>query len=183
MVRKLEVINWVSLTKFNYLESWFSTFGDPDNHGGQYGPFDVTYLIFLAPLLILATFHPSRRDLRKIVRLRVPLVLMAAVIVLPLFTYGVNQGLIQRNSWTPNSDPHHNSHWLVMAELASFTIPLAAGGCRAGWSRVAVCFSYHIGDPSCPRDCLCAFSECSFLIGDWRCGAGRANKLLILQET
>ena len=113
--------------------------GDPDNQGGQYGPFDVTYVIFFAPLLILAAFHPARRDLLKIVQLRAPLVLMAAVIAVPLCIYGVNQGLIQRNSWPPSSDPHHNSHWFVMAELA-FTIPLAAGvaglGGR-GWQVVS----------------------------------------------
>jgi len=113
--------------------------GDPDNHGGQYAPFDITYLIFFAPLLLLAALHPARRDLLKAGRLRSPLLLIAAVIAVPLFVYGANQGLIQRNSWPPSSDPHHNSHWFVMAELA-FAIPLAAGvaglGSR-GWQVVS----------------------------------------------
>lgn len=113
--------------------------GDPDNHGGQYGPFDITYLIFFAPLLLLAVFHPARADLLKVGSLSLPLLLVAAFVAVPVFVYGANQGLIQRNSWPPSSDPHHNSHWFVMSELA-FAIPLVAGviglGAR-GWQVVS----------------------------------------------
>jgi hypothetical protein len=99
--------------------------GDPDNYGGQAGPFDVVYLIFLIPLALLAALDPARRELVKAGTVRPALLLIAAMVAVPLFVYAVDQGLVQRNSWPPKSDPHHNSHWFVMAELA-FAIPLKA---------------------------------------------------------
>jgi hypothetical protein len=109
--------------------------GDPDNHGGQAGVFDVTYLIFFVPLVVLALLHPARGQLLKQGDVRPVLVLIAAVVAVPLFVYAVRQGLIQRNSWPPKADPHHNSHWFMMAELG-FAIPLVAalGGLGGrGW--------------------------------------------------
>jgi hypothetical protein len=106
-------------------------FGDPDNQGGQNGPFDVTYLIFFVPLLLLAVMHPARRELVRPGDVRPLLVLAAAAVAVPLFIYGTRQGLVQRNSWPPSADPHHNSHWFMMAELG-FAIPLVAAVGRLG---------------------------------------------------
>jgi hypothetical protein len=109
--------------------------GDPDNRGGQAGPFDVVYLIFLIPLILLAVLHLARRDLLKPGSVQPVLLLLAAAVAIPLFVYAVDQGLIQRNSWPPRSDPHHNSHWFTMAALG-FTIPLVtavAGLGSPGW--------------------------------------------------
>lgn len=100
-------------------------FGDPDNQGGQAGFFDPVYLAFLLPLVILAVLHPARRQLLRAGDIRPLLLLLAAVVAIPLAIYGIDQGLIQRNSWPPAADPHHNSHWFMMAELA-FAIPLVA---------------------------------------------------------
>lgn len=118
--------------------------GDPDNHGGQYGPFDPAYLIFFTPLVLMAVFHPAREHLFKSGHVHVPSLFFAMFIAIPLFTYGVDQALMQRNSFPPSADPHHNSHWFIMAELA-FTIPLAAavtglqtrGWKLASWSVTA----------------------------------------------
>jgi hypothetical protein len=110
-------------------------FGDPDNHGGQAGFFDPVYLTFLLPLLILAVLHPARRQLLRAGDVRPLLLLLTAAMAIPLAVYGIDQGLIQRNSWPPSADPHHNSHWFMMAELA-FAIPLVtavAGLGARGW--------------------------------------------------
>lgn len=109
--------------------------GDPDNHGGQYGPFDPAYLIFFTPLLLMAGSHPARQYLFKPGHLHPPLLFFAMVLAIPMFIYGVDQALIQRNSFPPGADPHHNSHWFIVAEVA-FTIPLLTGltGLRTrGW--------------------------------------------------
>jgi hypothetical protein len=108
--------------------------GNPNNQGGQAGPFDVVFLTFLIPILVLAVLHPARRELLRVRRVH-PLLLVAVVAAVPLVVYGVDQALIQRNSWPPTSDPHHNSHWFLMAE-AAFAIPLlgaVAGLGGRGW--------------------------------------------------
>jgi hypothetical protein len=99
--------------------------GNPNNQGGQAGPFDVVYLIFLLPLVVLVLLHPARRELVKVGRVELLLLVMAAALAIPLLVYGVDQALTQRNSWPPKSDPHHNSHWANMAQLA-FATPLVA---------------------------------------------------------
>jgi hypothetical protein len=115
--------------------------GNPNNQGGQAGPFDVVFLTFLIPVLVLAVLHPARRELLRVRRVHPLLLLLVAAV--PLVVYGVDQALIQRNRWPLTSDPHHNSHWFLMAE-AAFAIPLlgaVAGlggrgwGCRRGRRR------------------------------------------------
>jgi uncharacterized membrane protein len=116
--------------------------GNPNNQGGQAGPFDVVFLTFLIPILVLAVLHPARRELLRVRRVH-PLLLVAVVAAVPLVVYGVDQALIQRNSWPPTSDPHHDSHCFLMAK-AAFAIPLVAAvaglrgrgwGCRRGRRR------------------------------------------------
>lgn len=107
--------------------------GNPDNHGGQAGVFDWAFLIFLLPLFLVFALHPARGDLLHGARPSVPLIVAVAVLCIPLVGYGVDQALVQRNSWPPTSDPHHNAHWFTIAALA-FAIPLV------GWvaaSRLA----------------------------------------------
>ena len=36
----------------------------------------------------------------------------------PAAWYGVDQALLQRNTFPPTADPHHNGHWWVMAIVA-----------------------------------------------------------------
>lgn len=53
-----------------------------------------------------------------------PLIAFAvAIAAVPFIIYGIDQALVQRNSWPPKSDPHHNAHWLTMANVA-LAIPL-----------------------------------------------------------
>jgi hypothetical protein len=44
----------------------------------------------------------------------------------------VEQALIQRNTWPPPADPHHQSHWYAMAVLALMVVPVVAGAALAG---------------------------------------------------
>jgi drug/metabolite transporter (DMT)-like permease len=104
----------------------------------------VVFLTFLIPVLVLVLLHPARRELLQVHRVHPLLLLVAAVAAVPLVVYGVDQALIQRNNWPPASDPHHNSHWFLMAELA-FAIPLLAAVAGLGsrewrvpaWTAVA----------------------------------------------
>jgi hypothetical protein len=92
-----------------------SIVGDPDNYGGQAGPFDYAYLIFAVPILVLLAFHPARRELLRGARPNAIVIAILAIAAIPLVVYGVDQALVQRNSWPPKSDPHHNAHWHTMA--------------------------------------------------------------------
>ncbi len=115
--------------------------GDPDNYGGQAGPFDLAYLIFLVPLLLVFALHPSPSGLIRGGRPDVMLVVAVAAVCIPLVVYGVDQALIQRNSWPPKSDPHHNAHWFTMAGLA-FAIPVVgfvSASRLAGWRIATWC--------------------------------------------
>jgi hypothetical protein len=110
--------------------------GNPDNHGGQAGPFDVAYLIFVIPLVGIAALHPRRRALRHGGRaLRGRLLALAVAFGVPGLIYAVDQALMQRNSWPPNSDPHHNAHWLSIATLGAALVLMAvlATFLRNGW--------------------------------------------------
>lgn len=97
--------------------------GDPDNYGGNAGIMDPAFLIFVVPLLILAVLHPARgRLLRAGTGMSPALTGISLVAAVPLAVYGVNQALVQRNSWPPLADPHHQK-WFMMAFLA-FALPL-----------------------------------------------------------
>ncbi len=113
--------------------------GNPNNVGGQAGVFDWTYLIFFLPLFLLLALHPAGRMLFRGGSPNLLLLALVLVAAVPLVLYGIDQALIQRNSWPPKSDPHHNAHWFTMAELA-FAIVLvglvAALGIR-GWTVAA----------------------------------------------
>ncbi len=109
--------------------------GDPDNYGGNVGIIDPVFLIFLVPVGILAALHPARASLfRSGLGMSRTLAGMALAAAVPLAIYGVEQALVQRNSWPPTSDPHHTK-WAWMASFA-FAIPLVglvAAARTEGW--------------------------------------------------
>lgn len=107
----------------------------PDNQGGQNGPFDMTYLIFLVPLLLLAVLHPARRELVRPGQVRPLLLLVAAAVAVPPVRLWGPPRADSAKQLAPKRRPHHNSHWFMMAEFG-FAIPLVAavGGLGGrGW--------------------------------------------------
>jgi hypothetical protein len=113
--------------------------GNPDNRGGQAGAFDPAFLIFAVPALVAAlatgpwvTWRPSNLTRPRFV------VLSAAGA--PLAWYGVGQALIQRNTWPPLADPHHQAHWYMMAVLTIMIVLVTATAAisATGWSLAAV---------------------------------------------
>jgi hypothetical protein len=112
--------------------------GDPDNIGGQAGPIDPAFVVLGIPPLVAAILAPSRRDgaERRVVR---PLLLLGAIAALPLLAFGVDQALMQRNTFPPTADPHHQAHWFAMAAFA-FVVLLVVGTAAlgaAGWRLAA----------------------------------------------
>ncbi len=61
-----------------------------------------------------------------------PRLLALAALALPAVWYGVDQALMQRNTWPPLADPHHQAHWMVMALLAFMTVLVVAGAALPG---------------------------------------------------
>jgi hypothetical protein len=133
--------------------------GDPDNHGGNVGIIDPAMLIFVAPLIILGGLHPARRELLRLKIHRRPVSIAIALAgAVPFVTYGVTQALLQRHSWPPAADPHHNGHWMAMAMLA-FAIPLVAllaaltweGWRIPTWSAGAAAIAFGLGSILMPE--------------------------------
>lgn len=93
--------------------------GDPDNHGGQAGPYDITYLIVSIPFLVAVALAlrltPRGRGRSAVDPMLLVMGLVGLAVALP---YAIDQALIQRNSWPPAADPHHNSHWATMSQVA-----------------------------------------------------------------
>lgn len=112
--------------------------GDPDNYGGQGLPVDPAVLVLALPVLAAAAVAAPWREWRK-GGLKHPQFLILAALALPALWFGVDQGLLQRNTWPPLADPHHQGHWMMMAQLA-FAIPLATVGSAVsgrGWRPAA----------------------------------------------
>jgi hypothetical protein len=57
---------WTTIAAVLGLLTVLAIVGDPDNHGGQAGPFDLAYLIFVLPIIAVAALHPHRRQLYRI---------------------------------------------------------------------------------------------------------------------
>jgi hypothetical protein len=113
--------------------------GEPDNHGGQGGPFDPAFaLLAIPPLAAALTARPWRT--RAITHRWRPSYLVLAVPALPALWYGLGQGLMQRNTWPPLADPHHQSHWYAMSLLAFLVVLVAttAAFSHRGWRLAAV---------------------------------------------
>lgn len=107
--------------------------GNPDNHGGQAGPYDPVYLIVFGLPVVVAIL--ARRNTAASFSVRWPLVTVSLLAAAPAAIAAVNQELLQRNSWPPVLDPHHNGHWMVagMAILAPVVAAAVAALGRRGW--------------------------------------------------
>jgi hypothetical protein len=111
--------------------------GDPDNYGGQGMFVDPLVVAVAVPVLAAAALAAPWREWRRRGLKRQSL-LWLGLLALPFVWYGIEQALLQRNTWPPLADPHHQTHWMVMAELA-FAIPLVTAGASLsgrGW-RIA----------------------------------------------
>jgi hypothetical protein len=109
--------------------------GNPDNYGGQAGPIDPAFLVLAVPAILAGLAarpwrgKPEREAPR---RLLLSLAVLAAV---PAAYYGIEQGLMQRNTFPPAADPHHQAHWYAMSVAVFATVLVvatAAIGTR-GW--------------------------------------------------
>jgi hypothetical protein len=108
--------------------------GDPDNVGGMAGPIDPLFVILALPGLVAAILAKPWRDVGAS-RRRLSILILAAIGAIPIVWYGVGQALIQRNTFPPSADPHHNAHWWAMSALAFAGILVLSGaglGLR-GW--------------------------------------------------
>ncbi len=104
--------------------------GDPDNTGGQAGPVDLAFLVMTLPVLAAAvTAVPWRNRRGAVVH---PPLLVLATLGLPAAVFGLQQALLQRTTWPPLADPHHQSHWYVMAVLGLVAVPVVAGAALGG---------------------------------------------------
>ncbi|HVR33052.1 MAG TPA: hypothetical protein VMS74_10145 [Acidimicrobiia bacterium] len=104
--------------------------GDPDNVGGMAGPVDPLFVIVALPGLVAAILAKPWRDARAS-RRRLSIVMLTAIGAIPIVWYGVSQGLMQRNTFPPSADPHHNAHWWAMSVLV-FAGILVLGGAGLG---------------------------------------------------
>lgn len=126
--------------------------GDPDNHGGQGMFVDPLVVAVSIPALAAAAVAVPWRERRRGGTKR-PGLLWLGLLALPFVWLGIDQALLQRNTWPPLADPHHQTHWMVMAELA-FAIPLVTVGASLpgrGWrlaSAVAALGALAIAVPS-----------------------------------
>lgn len=100
--------------------------GDPDNHGGQAGPFDFAYAVFLVPPAVAASLTRPWRSPVEQGAPRGRLWGLVAIGLAPALLYALDQALEQRSSWPPAADPHHNSHWIAASLLALLPITTVA---------------------------------------------------------
>lgn len=105
--------------------------GDPDNYGGQGLLFDPAFLILALPPLAAASAAAPWRAWRH-GRVPRPRLLAVALLALPAVWYGIDQGVMQRNTWPPLADPHHQAHWYAMSVFAFATVLVVAGAALQG---------------------------------------------------
>lgn len=108
--------------------------GDPDNVGGMYGPIDPLFVLVALPGLVAAILARPWREGRAS-RRRLSILTLAAIGAIPIVWYGVGQALMQRNTFPPSADPHHNAHWWAMSVLlfAGILVLSGAGLGLRGW--------------------------------------------------
>lgn len=141
--------------------------GDPDNFGGQAGPIDPLFVILVVPSILAAGAARPWRDWRSHGGARLRFLVLAALAALPAGWYGVGQALMQRNTFPPTADPHHNAHWWAMAVLAFAVILVVASAAlpSTGWRlgpRVAGLAAVTVGSAS-----LVATSSASAVGAGW----------------
>jgi hypothetical protein len=111
--------------------------GDPDNHGGQGLLVDPAFMVFAVfPLAAGLVARPWRHGLR----VRRPAFLVLAALGAPALWYGAAQALLQRNTWPPLADPHHQAHWYAMALLSFMVVSVVASAAwgERGWRPAAL---------------------------------------------
>ena len=104
--------------------------GDPDNVGGQAGPIDPFLLVLTLPAFVAALLAAPWRRPEGPWRPRV--LMLAAVGAVPAAWYGIDQALLQRNTFPPTADPHHNAHWWAMAIIAFAIVLVMAAAALPG---------------------------------------------------
>lgn len=105
--------------------------GDPDNHGGHVAPIDLAFVGLAVPALLAAFLAAPWRSWRAG---RAPRhkFLLVALVGAPWLWHGVQQGLMQRHTWPPLADPHHQAHWFATSLIAFLIVLVVAGGSLAG---------------------------------------------------
>lgn len=145
--------------------------GNPDNYGGQAGWIDPVLLIFVLPPIAAALLARPWRHRRSAGPWRPRLLVLAAIAAIPAAWYGVDQALMQRNTFPPTADPHHNAHWWAMAILAFMVVLVMAATAvpSSGWRlgpRVAGLAAIAVGAAS-----LLAASSASAVWPGWAIAA------------
>lgn len=105
--------------------------GDPDNFGGQAGWIDPVFLVLVIPSIVASLLALPWGDWRS-GGARPRFLVLAAVAAVPAAWYGVDQALMQRNTFPPTADPHHNAHWWVMAAVAFMVVLVTAAAALPG---------------------------------------------------
>jgi hypothetical protein len=144
--------------------------GDPDNYGGHAGPIDFAFVVLAVPTLIAALLASPWRAWRSGGVPR-PEFLVAAAAGVPWLWHGLQQGLMQRYTWPPMADPHHQAHWFVMSLVAFLIVLVCAGAALSGsgW-RVATVTSGASGTAIAVAS-LAAPESASALQPAWAVGA------------
>lgn len=144
--------------------------GNPDNVGGQAGWIDPVFLVLVVPSVTAALVARPWRD-RRLQKVRQRFLLLAGMAAAPTAWYGVDQALMQRNTFPPTADPHHNSHWWAMAVIAFAVVLVMAAAAlpSKGWRlgpRVAGLAAVAVGSVS-----LLAPSSASAIGSGWAVAA------------
>jgi hypothetical protein len=108
--------------------------GNPDNVGGRAGVVDPAFLVLVVPPILAALVAGPFQDLGGR-RPALPLGALATAAAPFAVWWGTGQALVQRGTFPPTADPHHQAHWFAMAVFA-FAVVLAvaaAGLGGAGW--------------------------------------------------
>lgn len=106
--------------------------GDPNNVGGQAGAIDPLLLVVVVPAFSAALLAAPWSRHRSEDRWRPRLLALAASGAIPAAWYGIGQALLQRNTFPPTADPHHNAHWWAMAIVAFMLILVMAAAALPG---------------------------------------------------
>lgn len=141
--------------------------GNPDNYGGQAGAIDPAFLILVLPALAAAAASRPWRSWASTPPRNVKFLAVAATGALPGGWFGVGQALMQRDTFPPSADPHHQAHWFAMAAFAFMVIlVVATGSLSAPGSRLAT-GAGGLGAVSFGLGCLIARDAASAVAPAW----------------
>lgn len=119
--------------------------GNPDNYGGQAGAVDPAFVALAVPPLLAGLVGAPWREGVTRANTR-PVLLLAAIALAPLVAFGVDQALLQRNTFPPTADPHHQAHWFAMASFAFVVVLVVATAAlgATGWRLAATAASLSV---------------------------------------